>query len=238
MVFAGICGIIAVFIFRRNLSAEFQVFYSLGLFKRWLSGYPQSIKQWMDLYHTKPFLGLIYSNFFDGVNSFLVSSLFFGLCLRFKDTRNRLIFPAFIVSSLGTLTYFITNCSIKLIGLSARYSVLANPTEISDFEEKVSFVLRNANIPGFSTSFSVSHLALFFLLASGVIACFSMKQSGLYKKSSILIGWIANVSGLTSFVFIPFYPQFIFIPISFSAPFIVIWYMIIAVSLLRVHRSV
>jgi uncharacterized membrane protein len=89
----------------------------------------------------------------------------------------------------------------------------------------------SANIQG--TGWYVS---LFLVLLAGLIISVVMQQSNVFNKATAWAGILANSFGLLLFIVLIFTPAIAWLPPSLSAPFRVIWYVLIAIKLFKLAR--
>jgi hypothetical protein len=64
-----------------------------------------------------------------------------------------------------------------------------------------------------------------------------MLKSSLFKKISGWVGIIGHAAGLCYFIVVFINPLLVAIPISLSAPFLLAWYIIGSVKLLKIYRE-
>jgi hypothetical protein len=230
---SGIAGIIAVFIFRRNLGAEYFLLRMMGLFEGGPTVIPQTPAEWFNLFHNNVLLGLLLSDLFDVVNSFLITLLTLSLYFVHKSINKSLSAFFLMTSMFGTLLYITTNVSLSLLALSNQY-FSSNSVDQNNQIISAAYALLSVHNPGSANQSIGAHLSLFFLFVSGISASFGMLQNSVFKKRTGIIGLIANGMGVTYFIFIFIDPSLLFIPLSISAPFIIVWYMIISVKLIRI----
>ena len=232
----GVAGLVAVFIFRRNLAAEFFILHQSSALKNILESMPASITDWFNIFLSNWFIGFILSNFFDLINSLLVLILMSCLYLILKNKAHIFMTISLILSIISSLFYFCSNVSFRLLSLSRQYS-----NAISE-EDKLKIIKMAGRFFSVGNPADIKHslfsmLALFFLLVSGISASIAMKKSEEFTRKTVIIGFIAHISGLVFFILFPINPVSGAIPLSFSAPFIIIWYFIISRKLFQITKE-
>ena len=233
-VVGGIAGIMAVFVFRRNLGAEYFMFRAMGLFSSGPAEVPGTPEQWFALFHDRLTTALVLSNFFDAVNSVLVFLIMLPLFFILRKTGKGPAILFLSLSAISVVLYSLTNISFPLLILSDRYFSGVSPEVqrqlVSAGQSLLS--LNNPALPGPGTG---PNLALFFLFASGVTASVLMLRSDTFKRWVGTVGLLANGLGLCFFPVLWSAPSMSYLPMTLSAPFIILWYMVIAVRLIRAN---
>ena len=72
---------------------------------------------------------------------------------------------------------------------------------------------------------------------SGLLMSLRMLKSWVFGRTTSIIGIVANVLGLGYFFTLIFCPSFNFIPVSAFAPFLLVWYILIGIRLLKLARN-
>ncbi len=65
----------------------------------------------------------------------------------------------------------------------------------------------------------------------------SVRSNGIFSRTTGYVGILANASGLGYFVLLVFAPALVAVPFVISGPFRVLWYILIALGLLRLARG-
>jgi hypothetical protein len=86
-------------------------------------------------------------------------------------------------------------------------------------------------------AFNYAHSSLFLVLLAGLIISIVMLRSGIFGKATAYVGILANGFGLGYFVALAFAPAILALPPVISAPFRVIWYVLIARRLFQLGRA-
>ena len=81
------------------------------------------------------------------------------------------------------------------------------------------------------------YLSLLLVLLSGLLISIVMLRSTVFSKATAYTGLLANVFALGYFVALVFAPALVWLPPSISAPFRLIWYILIAVRLFKLASS-
>lgn len=227
-IFAALCGFLAVFIFRRGLSAEYAFFFSAAGTPDPLSGAGANIVAWFTLFRDRPLIAFIVFNFFDAVNALLVSFLLLPyLCALFN--KNRLLgVPLLAADFLSPLLFFWSNRSAALYFLSRQYF------RSHHFEEKLPYmdagreVLRHL-VEANSAVNLVGNAALALLLVTGL----SLALFRVGKSRKDWPGVVGNALALVYFPLLALAPRYASVATALSAPFLVVWYFLLAVSSAR-----
>ncbi|MBN2050362.1 MAG: hypothetical protein JW760_07975, partial [Spirochaetales bacterium] len=236
VVVGAIAGIIAVFLFRRNLGAEYYMLHTFGLFPAGPAAAPVTAELWFELFSSRPFIGLVLSNFFDAVNGVLVFLLMLALYLVIKNTGKTLAAVFISVSALSALIYSFTSVSFPLLVLSGHYGSGISPEEQQCLLEAAAAILSKNN-PALPVSGFGPLMAVFLLFVSGLLASILMLRTGIWKRWVGIVGLVAHISGLLFFPVVWFASALCFLPMTLSAPFIVVWYAAISVKLLGMVKG-
>ena len=81
------------------------------------------------------------------------------------------------------------------------------------------------------------HLSLLLVALAGLIASLVMLRSRVFGKATATMGVVANSLVLSCFVALPLAPAIAFLFPASSAPFRIIWYVLIALKLFRLTRA-
>jgi hypothetical protein len=77
------------------------------------------------------------------------------------------------------------------------------------------------------------YVSLFLVLLAGLIISIVMLRSDVFNRATGISGILANGIALGSFIILAFAPSIIWLPPTLSAPFRLIWYILIALRLFR-----
>jgi hypothetical protein len=82
------------------------------------------------------------------------------------------------------------------------------------------------------------YLSLLLLILAGLIISIVMLRSADFWKATAYTGILANVFYLGYFIALIFAPTILWLPPTISAPFRIIWYVLIAIGLFRLAAKV
>jgi hypothetical protein len=234
---SAIAALMAAVLFRRNLDAEWMLLRGTGIINVGPSAAPNTILDWFMLLQHNKLLGLTLLNLFDLINYALVGLIFLALC-----TALRRVSPSWIIISAalgftGITSYFVSNQSFTMLSLSQQYIAATSDAQRAMFlaAGQAALAIHQNN------SYSGSGIYLSFLLVSvaGLIVSTVMLHSSIFDKGTAYMGILANGFGLGYYIVFAFAPALVFIPISISAVFLLIWYILVGVRLwvLDSHRT-
>jgi sulfite exporter TauE/SafE len=229
----GAAALLAAIFFRRNLDAEVMLASQTGLFQSIPLTTPTTAAAWFSLLQESTLFGLTLLNAFDLLNYALVGFIFLALFLALKPASKVFSTSAFILGFAGILTYFATNQSLFMWSLSNQYaaaSAAQRPILLAAGQAALATHQQN----------SYAGLGLYpsFLLVTvcGLIFAILMLRSTIFKKSNGITGLLANAFGLGYYPFLLLAPDWVYIPLSISAVFLLAWYLLIARRLFQLAR--
>lgn len=225
----GIAAIIAVLVFRRYFSVEMMQFKGFGLVtvpEVW----PASAREWFALFHENRFVGLLLFDLFDLVNYGLIGLIFLALYGALREVNKSAMLVATTFAFVGIAVYLASNQTFAMLNLSDRFA--AATTEA----ERAIFVAAGEALLAIHTHGSGIQLSLFLLLLAGLIISLVMLRSGIFNKATAIVGILANGFGLGYYIALPLIPEYIWIFPTISAPFRMIWYILIAIKLFQLAR--
>ena len=221
----GIAALVAVFIFRRNLSAELMAFQGFGLFD--VPGVaPIRAAEWFMLLQRDWFVGLTLLGVFDLVEYALVGLLFLALYAALKQANRSTMLLAVACGLAGIAVAFASNQGFAMLSLSEQYAAAATDTQRAMFLAAGEALLAiNAGAGGY--------ISLFLVLLAGLLISIVMLRGDTFGKATAYVGILANGVGLCYFLALAFVPAINWLPPTLSAPFRVIWYFLIARKLFQ-----
>ena len=231
----AIAAFLAVLVFRRNLGVEFITFNGFGLFSV-PADYPGDVLDWFGLLHSNPFVGMVLLEVADLINYFLVALLFTAAAAALWPERKAAAgFGAFLGWGAFVVCVF-SNQAFRMLILSKQYSAAT-----TDAARQTLLAAGQAALaihdPG-STSFGAGWLAsLLLVLVAGLILSIAMLRSAAFNRAAAITGLIANGVGLLFFPILPLGPNVYWFPPTFSAPFRIVWYTLMAVRLFRLAKE-
>jgi len=233
----GAAALIAALIFRRWLAAEFMLLRSTGIINSGPSVVPSSVVDWFTLLQTHTLIGLILLNVFDLVNYALVGLIFLGLYAALVQTNKSSMTLAIALCLVGIAVYFSSNQSFSMLSLSKQYAAATTDAQRSMFLAAGQAMLASYN-PGVDYQGTGFYMSFFLVNLAGLIVSVVMLRSSIFSKVAAYMGILANSFGLGYFIALAFAPAMVFIPLSVSAPFLLIWYLLIARRLLQLGSGV
>lgn len=232
----GVAALIAVLVFRRNLGSELVGFKGFGIFDV-PTTYPSSAIDWFTLLQNNRFVGLALLNIFDIINYALVGLIFLALSAALRKADKSAMAIATIFGFVGIAVYFASNQAFSMLSLSDQYSI-ATTDDRRIILLAAGEALLAVNNPGAINQGTGIYISLLLVLLAGLIISIVMLLSSIFNKATAYVGILANGLGLGSFIALALLPAiYVFFPII-SAPFRVIWYILIALRLFRLGSSV
>ena len=225
----GAAALIAAVIFRRWLGAELLLLRSIGIISFGPIPEPSSVIDWFTLLQTNRLIGLTLLNFFDIVNYALVGLMFLGLYAALRRAKSSMTL-ATTLGFVGIAVYFASNQALSMLSLSDQYAAATTDAQRSMFLAAGQAMLTMNNFSQGGTGICMSFL---LVTLAGLIISTVMLRSNIFSKVTAYVGILANGFGLGSFITLAFAPPMTFIPLSASAPFLLIWYILIARRLLQ-----
>jgi len=230
----GAAALIAAVIFRRNLDAEFMLLRGSGIINIGPTVPPSTVIDWFALLQSHPLLGLTLMNLFDLVNYALVGLIFLALFASLRRTSESFMTIAVLLGLTGITTYFASNQAFTMLSLSNQYTAAVSDVQRAMFLAAGQAVLAIHQ----NNSFTGMGIYVSFLLVSlsGLIISMVMLQSKVFGKGISYMGILANSLGLGYYIFLLFAPALVFLPLSVSAIFLLIWYILISRRLFQLSK--
>jgi hypothetical protein len=213
-----IAGMLAVFVFRRNLAAEASMLNYIGYLPSELNDAEITTGMIQRLFST-PLIGLLYFGFFDLINVALVAVLFI---------------PVFILC-------FERSKASALIGFLAIFGCLAlytasneSPFFLQNLDNSAAISLALSHRSQFA---ALAYAALLLFYSFGLFMTIAMRRMRVFSKFTFVIGLMMNSIGLAYFPLNVLTPEYGFLAIVLAAPFTVVWHANIAFNLLKERRK-
>ena len=222
-------ALIAVIFFRRYLSAELMAFNGFGIFDVPKEA-PVTAIGWLTLLQENRFVGLALLDIFDLVNYALVCLIFLALYAALRKSNQSVMGLATIINIVGTTVYFASNQAFSFLYLSEQYAVATSEAQRSLYLAAGEALLANTHGTGI-------HISLFLVLLAGLIVSIVMLGSNIFNKATAVIGILANGFGLGYFILLILAPAISWLPPTLSAPFRIIWYILIAIKLFKLGKD-
>jgi len=227
----GLAALVAAIFFRRNWSAELMVFKGFGIFDV-PERLPNSALEWFTLLQKDPFVGLSLLNFYDLINFALVGLIFLALYVALRKADKSLMLIAISSGLVGVTVYLASNQAWEMFSLSKQYTA-ATSNEQRSILLTAGDVLLVTNHPDAPYQATGIHLGLFLVLSAGLLIAIVMLRSDIFGKTAAICGVLANGLALLGFITLAFGPAISWIPPTLSAPFRLIWYVLIAIKLFK-----
>ena len=231
----GAAAVIAVLVFRRYFSVELMQFKGFGLFNV-PDDWPSSALDWFSAFQENYFVGLALFDLFDLVNYALVGLIFLALYGALRDVDKSSMLVATVCGFVGIAVYYASNRTFAMVNLSHRFAEAASEAERANLLAAGEALLAIHN-PGVLYPGTGLFLSLFLVLLAGLIFSIVMLRSEVFIKATAIVGILANGFGLGFFIALPFIPEYIWLFPTISAPFRMIWYILIAIKLFQLGRA-
>jgi hypothetical protein len=225
----GVAALVAVVFFRRNCGAELMGFQGFG-FIDVPATLPSSAVDWFALLQEDRLLGLVLLDFVDVVNYVLLCLVFLALYGALHRANKSAMTVATTFGFVGITVYFASNQAFAMLSLNDRYAAATTEAQRSTFLAAGEALLAISRGTGI-------YLSLFLVVLAGLIISIVMLRSGIFGKATAYVGIVANGLRLGYFIALAFAPTLIALPIVISAPFRVLWYILIALGLFRLAAS-
>ena len=230
----GIAAMLAVFVFRRNLSAELMALRGLGLVS--VPAMPASVTGWFAVLQSNPLVGLTLLNVFDLVEYALVGLIFLAVCAALWQTDRGAVLVATVCGLVGIIVYFASNQAFALLALSQRYTSAASDVPRASILAAGEALLA-INNPGALYQGTGIYVCMFLVPLAGLIMSLVMLRSTIFSKATAVTGILANGLILCYFPVLAFAPAVLVLPFVLSAPLRVIWYFLLALRLFRMGKD-
>ena len=228
-------ALIAAVLFRRNLDAEWLLLRQIGIIQAGPLAAPDTVADWFMLLRHRPLLGLTFLNLFDLVNYALLGLIFLALAAALYQTSRPGIIIAAGLSCVGISIYFASNQAFNMLLLSRQYSAATTDAQRAVFLSAGQTLLalhHNASYRGTGI-----YLSFLLVSAAGLILSVIMLRSSVFSKSAGYLGVLANSVGLSYYIALALAPALVFVPLSVSAVFLLIWHLQISSRLWALGTS-
>lgn len=231
----GVAALVAVVIFRRNFGTELLTFNGFGIFTVPDTG-PISASDWFTLLQANQIIGLILFDLFDLVNYALVGLIFLALYGVLRNTNKSLIVIATAFGFTGIAVYFASYQAFSMLNLSERYAAATTDAQRAMFLSAGEALLAIQN-PGTIFQGTGIYMSYFLVIIAGLLISIVMVRSTVFNRATAYVGILANGFALVYFIFLPLALSIIWLPHTISAPFRIIWYILIAIRLFQLGRA-
>jgi hypothetical protein len=214
----GVAAIIAVVVFRRHFGTELTLLMDMGIIGM---EPPSGAFDWFALLQDNRFLGLLLLDLFDIVNYLLVGLIFLALYGALRRANKAAMSVATASALVGIAVYLASNQAFAMLALSEQYAAASTDAMRAQFLAAGEALLATHNPAGVN-------LGLFLVALAGLIASVVMLRGRVFGKAAATVGVVANSLVLTYFVVLPVVPAIAFVFPAASAPFRLLWYILIA----------
>lgn len=229
----GAAALIAALIFRRWLGAEYMLFRGIGIIRVGPTTEPTSAIEWFNLLQSHRLVGLTLLNAFDLVNYALVGLIFLGLYAALHQTHKSAMTLATVCGFLGIAVYFASNQAFAILALSNQYAAATDAQRSLFLAAGEGLLTQNNFIHGGSGTV----ISFFLVNMAGLIIAIVMLRGNIFSKWTVYMGILANAFGVATVIPLFFAPQLVVIPVSTSAPFLLVWYVLLGLRLIRLGRA-
>lgn len=226
-VIAGAAALLAVVVFRRHFGAEVMLLMDMGIISM---EPPSNAFDWFALLQDNQFMGLILLDLFDIVNYLLVGLVFLALYGALRRTNKVAMTVATACDLVGVAVYLASNQAFAMLALSDQYAAASSDALRATFLAAGEALLAIHNPGGVN-------LGLLLVALAGLIASVAMLRSRIFGKLAATLGVVANSLVLSYFVILPLAPAIAFLFPAVSAPFRLLWYILIARRLFQLGRG-
>lgn len=229
---AGVAALVAAILFRRWLGAELSLLRDVGVF-RVPARQPVTPADWFALLEANGLAGVILLNGLDLINYALVGLMILGLHAALKHLDKTAMTLAAVLALAGVAIYFSSNQAFALLSLSRQYRAAATEGQRALLLSAGQTLLAMNDHAVFGTGV---FWGFTLVTVSCLIISMVMLRSRAFSRTTAWMGIIANALGLGYFFTLAFIPPLTFIPLSASAPLLMVWYILTGLGLLKLCR--
>lgn len=225
----AVAALTAVVFFRRNCGTELVTFRGFGLFEV-PAATPSSAGEWFALLQGDRLIGLVVLDIVDLINYALVGLIFLALYGALRNVGRVGMVVGVAFGFTGIAVNFASNQAFSMLALSDRYAAATTDAQRAGYlaaGEAVMAVHQGTGV----------YLSLLLVVLAGFLISAVMLRSTAFHKAAAYTGLLANLLILGNFIFLAVAPAWSWILPSLSAPFRLIWYILIAVGLLRLRAG-
>jgi hypothetical protein len=218
LLIGAIAGLLAAFVFRRNLAAESSMVGYFGFLPSGIVGTTVSADQVRALF-SNPLVALVFFDSFDILNVFLVVIMFAPVLLLCYRRRRLAAVTGGIALLLCFVLYAASNKGLAFLVKLSGGAGLSEAIARSGYYE------------------TGAAIALFLLYASGLYLAVTMKALNVFSRFTFVFGLIANGIGLVYFPLRLLGFKYDYFAIVIAAPFTVAWHINISLNLIKERHS-
>ena len=231
----AVAALLAVLFFRRNFAAEMMLSRGFGLLDV-PQIMPISAAEWFALLARNPLVGLLLFGLFDLINYALVGLILLALYGALHRANQSVMVVATACGLIGIAVYFASYQGFAMLALSSRHVTAATEAQQALVLAAGEALLAIHN-PGALYQGTGIYISLLLVLLAGLLISLVMLRSAVFSRATAVTGLLANLLALSSFVFLAFNPELLWLPHSLAAPFRLAWYILIAIRLFQLARA-
>jgi len=230
----GWAVLIALIFFRRNYAAELDAFNGFGIFN--LPDPPLvHAEHWLVFLGEDPYIGLSLLSFWDIFNYAFLTVTYIALYGALSDRSRMFMGLAVLFSFAAFIIFTCTNPAIGMLQLSNQYTHAGTEAQrtmiVAEAEARLAVTQPGDHNPGISYN-----LSSFLYYSAGLIAAILMVRSKTFSTFTSISGILANSIGLIYFILLPIESPLYWLPPTLSAPFRLIWYILIGITLIKLGK--
>jgi hypothetical protein len=231
----GAAAVAMVVLFRRFFATELVTFKGFGLFD-----VPDTTAfndiDWLLFLQKDRLLGLVLFDLFDLINYLLLGVVFLALYGALRETNRGTMMAATLFGFVGIAVYCASNQAFSMLSLSDSYGAAQTVAEQAKFLAAGEALLAIHN-PGKLHQGTGIHLSFLLVLLAGLLISLILLRSTRFYKATAYCGIMANLFALGYFPVLILGANIVWIFPTVSAPFRLVWYILIAVGLFRLATS-
>lgn len=230
----AVAAILAALI-RKNISAEYYLLREFGILTTGPTVAPDTATDWFSLLQDQPGLGLVMLDIFDVIYFCIVVFVFVGLCGAFWKTSPEVAGLITTIGVVGAVLSIIPNQCIGLLQLSNQWAAAGTPEQRAMYEAAGEALLAIYGAGTVHQNIAIYLSDIFVPLAALGFAVL-MQHDPRFKKSTSTLGIVANGILLTKVPLLLIAPALVFIAPSFSAVFLLVWYVLVGIQMWRASK--
>jgi hypothetical protein len=219
----GGAALIAVILFRRNLSAEISLFRTEAT--------PVRADEWFALLQDDRLVGLGMLNLGDVFNYALLGLMLLALYIVLRRFNESAMKIALSLGMVGAAVSFASNQAFSMLALSDRYAAATADAQRTIFLAAGEALLAAGQGTGF-------YMSLLLVTLACLITSIVMLNSDIFSKGTAYLGILANVLVLGYFVTVAFAPTLTFLPHTLAAIPLILWELLIGHKLFQLARGI